>query len=735
MRFMGRMGFGRGDGRARSTRARRVGLPRSLFSVAVSASLVGAMLVGATASPSSAADAEAGETSLYLVTLDGPGQAGYHGPLPSWVHRSVLLEAQAEVLDEIGVEAPVYRWTSALNGFAAELTPGQAETLRGDERVVLVEKNAVRPLAGAPGAGAGLGRTHPRHGGAGQVVGMVDTGIWPQSSLFATVPGLGRSPRGFHGECVDGEAWAPDDCNGKVVGARWFVAGFGQADLRSSSSLSPLDDSGHGTQMASIAAGNAGVSVQVPGQRFGPYGGVAPQARIAVYKACWSAPDPADDGCATADLVTAIDRATSDGVDVLNLSVGGPAAVDTVERALLGAAEKDIVVVAAAGNRGRTMYAAHPSPWVTSVGGTTGDVRLGSVDLPGRAELSGAMSSSRAVGPARLVVGANVPALGASRESARICRPGSLDASRTEGAIVLCERGGIGRVVKSQAVDQADAVGMVLANVDPGGVESDLHSVPTVHLRQDAARNLEKWAARHPHGRVTLTPAGLRNPARKVTIWSSSGDPTATVVKPDVVAPAVGILGAVPPSVRGTHWDFVTGTSAATAWTSGLALRLLADHHRWSADVVRSALVTSADSVTGHPSVLSEGAGLPRPARAELPGLAYRVGTGDYRAWLGGHLDGELNATSILLPHDQTRTVRSITNVGRRRATFTVSVTGLTEHQVSVTPSVVRLAPGRTATFRVRASGPDRTGPLDDGWITWVSSTGATSRIPVALTR
>ena len=84
-----------------------------------------------------------------------------------------------------------------------------------------------------------------------------------------------------------------------------------QDDLRSASRLSPLDDSGHGTQMASIAAGNSGVSVQVPGQRLGPYGGVAPQARIAVYKACWTAPDPADDGCATADLVTAIDRATA----------------------------------------------------------------------------------------------------------------------------------------------------------------------------------------------------------------------------------------------------------------------------------------------------------------------------------------------------------------------------------------------------------------------------------------
>ena len=59
------------------------------------------------------------------------------------------------------------------------------------------------PLAGVPGAGAGLGRPQPARGGAGVVVGLVDTGIWPESSLFAEVPGLGRGPRGFHGVCVE----------------------------------------------------------------------------------------------------------------------------------------------------------------------------------------------------------------------------------------------------------------------------------------------------------------------------------------------------------------------------------------------------------------------------------------------------------------------------------------------------------------------------------------------------
>ncbi len=184
-------------------------------------------------------------------------------------------------------------------------------------------------------------------------------------------------------------------CDRKIVGAHWYVDGFGADRVRSSASLSPLDDSGHGTLVASVAAGNSGVTVQVPGQRAGRYSGAAPQARLAVYKACWTAPDPRDDGCSTADLVTAIDRAVADRVDVLNLSVDGGREVDTVERALLGAAEADIVVVGASGNAGAAGYAAHASPWVTSVGGTTGVTRRGAVVAPGL-RLTGAMAARRA---------------------------------------------------------------------------------------------------------------------------------------------------------------------------------------------------------------------------------------------------------------------------------------------------------------------------------------------------
>lgn len=716
--------MGRPAGRALRRRARRI--------------LTGAVLVAALAITGLApgpASADASPDALYLVTLSEPGTAGHHGVLPRALREAQLLDHQDAVLGTVGSPVPVYRWTTALNGFAVRLTRGQAGALASDPRVALVERNAVRRLAGGVSgspvpAGSGRGR-----GGAGVVIGVVDSGIWPESPLFSAVPRLGRAPRAFGGECVDGQDFDSGACNGKLVGARWFVDGFGADNLRSSSSLSPRDDDGHGTQMASIAAGDAGVSVRVGSQRLGNYGGVAPQARLAVYKACWTAPDPVDDGCATADLVTAIDRAVKDGVDVLNLSVGGPAGYDTVERALLGATEGGVVVVAAAGNGGEGSPAAHASPWVTTVGATTGAVPRGRVRLGSSGPvLTGAMASTRGTRPARIVVGARVPGPEATRAQARICTPGSLDAARVAGRLVLCERGGIGRVDKSLAVRQADGAGMVLVNVRRGSVDADFHSVPTVHLDHADALVLRHWLRGHPSATASLRPLGLERRSPRVSAWSSGGDPSNGLVKPDVVAAGTGVLGAVPPTLHGARWDFVSGTSAAAAYTSGAAALLL-QRHRWSPDVVRSALATTADRVVAR-NLLREGAGRVRPARAVRPGVAYEVRPGDYRRWLEGDLSSRaLNTPSLVVSRDATVAHRRITNIGSRAMYFSSTVTGFARHAVIVTPAAVRLAPGETARFTVHVADHSVVGPLDDGWVTWRGANGTRARIPVLITR
>ena len=710
--------------------ARGGGVVRRLLTAA---SLAAAVATCTLAAPPVAA--AAAPPALYLVTLTGPGTAGDRGVLPDALRRHALRHEQDSALAGVGSPTPIYRWTTALNGVAVRLTAGQAAELARDPRVVLVERNAVRRLAGNASAMAVPSGPVSNRGGAGTVIGVVDSGISPESPLFAPVPGLGRAPRAFHGDCVGGANFDTHSCDAKLVGARWFVNGFGAGNLRAASSLSPRDDDGHGTQMASIAAGNAGVSVRVDEQRFGSYGGMAPQARLAVYKACWMAPDPAGDGCATADLVTAIDQATRDGVDVLNLSVGGPAGFDTVERALLGAAEADVVVVAAAGNAGNRAFAAHASPWITTVGSTTGAARRGEVRLGPHGSLTGAMASTRGIGPARVVRGALVAAPGQSRSQARVCAPGSLDASRVAGTIVVCARGSLGRVDKSAAVQEADGVGMVLVNTGRAPVAADFHSVPTVHLDRADGVALRRWLAEHPHGRAALRPIGVERSPARLTSWSASGDPAAGVLKPDVVAPGVGVLGAVPALVSPSRWDFVSGTSAATAYTSGAAALLLS-RHDWPASVVRSALATSAAPVGTANPVLHQGAGRVRARHADAPGVAYVVPTGDYRAWLSGRLAHErLNTPSLMLDDDQARATRTITNVGRRAMYFSSTARGFTRHDVSVTPAAVRLRPGESARFTVRVGRTAAVQPQDDGWVTWRGANGTRARIPVLVSR
>ena len=665
---------------------------------------------------------------LYLVTLAGPGTAGTHTGL---LAAARMRAEQDALLETVGGIEPVYRWTTALNGVAVPLSAQEAAGLRSDPRVALVEPNAVRPLAGrtrATGlpAAAGMAR-----GGAGVVVGLVDSGLWPDSPLFSAGTGLGRAARGFTGPCETGDGWPAGTCNRKVLGARWFVDGFGTDHLRSASSLSPLDDDGHGTQVASIIGGNAGVPARVRGQRLGTYAGVAPQARLAVYKACWSAPDPSGDGCASADLVAAIDAATADGVDVLNLSVGGPPRIDTVERALLGATEGGVVVLGAAGNSGRSP-AAHRSRWVTTAGATTGAVRRGQVVLPGGATYGGAMAAARTGGPARVVRAADAPAAGSSRREARVCTPGSLDAGRVEGRVVLCERGVIGRVDKSAAVELAGGVGMILANVGPGDLVADFHRVPTVHVDRAAGRALGRWLAGHPDGRVRLAPRGLVPTPPRVVSWSSRGTLGAPVLKPDLVATGVGVLGAVPPAGTRAGWDLVSGTSAAAAITSGVAALVLSRHENWSPAAVRSALATTARRVPGAP-VLRAGAGRVAAAAAVRPGLVYDVPVEDYRAWLDGELDVTgLNAPSVRIEGAGTAE-RTVTNVTARRLYFSSSATGFTHHRVRVTPAALRLGPGESATFTVTVAPGSRR--ADDGWVTWRGATGTVTRIPVVVSR
>lgn len=728
----------------RDTTGRRVfrrALHRALrtgLAAAVATGLVAAAVPAHAEHPGHPGD-EHGPGRLHLVTLTGPGTVGRPGGDPA--ARERLQDRQDAVLATVGSPDPVYRWTTALAGVAVRLDAAQVDTLSADPRVALVEPDAVRPLAGLPSTGAaplGTAGAGPARGGRGVVVGVVDSGIAPRSASFATLPTLGPRPADFEGVCADGSAdagWEPSDCGGKVAAAQWFVEGFGRDALRSGNSLSPRDDLGHGTQMASIAAGNAEVPVRVRGQQVTTTGGQAPDARLAVYKACWSAPDPDDDGCSSADLVTAVDRAVGDGVDVLSLSVAGrPGAdatvdVDSLDRALLGAAEADVAVLAAAGND-PARDAAHDVPWVTTVGAAAGRQPVGLVRVPGGPTLRGVTASRLGLPPTRVITGRAAAAAGVDPGRAALCAPGSLDAPSVAGAVVVCERGRLGRVDKSGTVALADGAGMILVNPSGGSVHADFHAVPTVHLPADAGRELLAALRRTPATRAALVVTRRDQPTGR-TVRSATGDPAGAVLKPDVVAPAGGLLGAVPAVDGEPGWEVVSGTSAATAWTAGAAARLRAREPGWDAVRVRSALATRAVDTRAAAAggVLSAGAGRVDVDRAQGLRLTYPQAVHGYRAWLerGGR---EPNTPSVLLSGGDRVATRTVRNIAGKARYFSSGTRGFSS-SVRVRPLAVRLGPGEEATFTVRLTGPAVR--RDDGYVLWRGGDRSRARIPVAV--
>ena len=76
-----------------------------------------------------------------------------------------------------------------------------------------------------------------------------------------------------------------------------------------------------------------------------------------------------------------------------------------------------------------------------------------------------------------------LPLVDAEFAGGDLCIPGTLDAAKVTGKIVLCRRGAVGRADKSLAVFQAGGAGMILYNNDnTDNLFTDRHWVPSVHV-------------------------------------------------------------------------------------------------------------------------------------------------------------------------------------------------------------------------------------------------------------
>src|SRR5215218_3853679 len=176
--------------------------------------------------------------------------------------------------------------------------------------------------------------------------------------------------------------------------------------------ISPRDYGGHGTHTASTMAGNYGVQATGDAASFGKLSGIAPRARLAVYKACWVLPGAASGSCNSADTTAAIDQAVEDGVDAINYSISGTTTsfTNSVEVSFLFAAAAGVYVSASAGNSGPTANTvAHPSPWITTTAaGTHNRDGLGTVTIDGTT-YEGHSSAATAVSGQLAIFGTELP--------------------------------------------------------------------------------------------------------------------------------------------------------------------------------------------------------------------------------------------------------------------------------------------------------------------------------------
>lgn len=719
------------------------------------------------ADPAVAADVQAGEK----IDTSAPGVRARVGQI-----RRQQDGALAGA--DIAGSAKLASYTYAVNGFSAALTGAEAARLAHQPGVTKVMRDELRQLhtdtspdflglTGNNGAWAsGLD-------GEGVILGVIDTGIWPEHPSFADDGSYAAPPAGWMGgtvACEFGDTAhnpddAPFDCNNKLIGARDMRTLY-KAFIGPEVYNSARDYDGHGTHTASTAGGNADVAAEILGSALGTVSGIAHRAQVAMYSACGAL------GCFGGDLADAIDQAVADGVDVINYSIGGGAGLDGPDDiAFLFANAAGVFVATSAGNDGPgagTVGSPANDPWVTGVGANTHNRTFeGSATLGDSTTLTGA-SITGGTGELALV--------DAEDHGNPLCLPDVTFSPPVTGTIVLCARGAIARVDKSRAVFEQDGAGMILFNEnDNQSLVTDNHWVPSVHISFTDGQTVKAYID-SAGGAVATLAGGVAAEAQGSVMASFSSRGPAVVaesiIKPDVTAPGVNILAgnSLTPNLGrpGELFQAISGTSMASPHVAGVFALLKQAHPGWSPAMAQSAVMTTArqdvfkeDGITPA-DPFDMGAGHIRPGKKASaansvfnPGLVYNAGFNEYLGFLcdaAPHLLSpatcaaleslgipttaeNLNYASIGASEvpGSLQIQRTVTSVAAGNQVFAGTVEAPEGYEVTVSPQVLWLAPGESAEVTIditNVSAP--VGEWRFGSLTWQGG-GYHVRSPIAV--
>lgn len=684
----------------------------------------------------------------------------------------------------------------ALNAVTVSMTEREANKVRSMPGVRLVERDRQVSLStptsinfiGADAVWAGASDGIP-YRGEGMVVGIIDSGINHSHPSFAATGGDNYShvnPLGsgtYLGDCLD----FPGVCNDKLIGSYTFLSSQTSTlpdEILIPGDIPSSDTDGHGTHVASTAAGNILSNIALPDADGNPssvvfpqVSGVAPHANIIAYKVC--APS-----CFFSDIAAAVDQAIADGVvDVLNHSIGSSAGnpwSSSQAQAFLAARAAGIFVANSAGNSGPdagTAEAAGNAPWVAGVAATTHDrsfpIKLlqnmsgGTVppaDISGRS-VSGAFTGN-------IVYAGDYPTPDDGDDTTfndvepEQCLEPFPAGTFTSDQIVLCDRGTIARVAKGQHVRDGGAGGLILANLDGGAtsVADDPHVIPAIHVDSTDGNVLRAWLATGAGhaGTITAVDSTISDPALgdNIADFSSRGPYTGfDILAPNTAAPGVNIFAAGAELTQAqidlihelydpSAWESVpnafgaiSGTSMASPHIAGSAALIKQAQPDWTDAEVLSAIMTTGtydlvkeDGVT--PADIHDfGGGRIQLAAAVNAGLVLDESAAAFAAAdpdIGG-VPSALNVAGLV--NDECVQTCTWTRTVRAPNGGSWTTAGLDDF-VTVSPAAFSLAAGQTQEIEISVDTTTLTG---NAWsfsravLTPSDSTVPATQLPIAV--
>ncbi|XP_031274042.1 cucumisin-like [Pistacia vera] len=577
------------------------------------------------------------------------------------LHISMLRQVLGS---NIGQESLLRSFKRSFQGFVVKLTEEEAQRMARLRGVVSVFPNRKRKLHTTRSWDfIGFSQQVERATIEGDIViGMLDTGIWPESASFDD-QGFGPPPTKWEGSC---QASSNFTCNNKIIGARYYRS---DGEFPAGDIISPRDENGHGSHTSSTAAGNLVSSASLYGLAQGTARGGVPSARIAVYKVCWA------DGCYDADMLAAFDDAIADGVDILSISIGGSNPQEYFDNAIaigaFHAMTKGILTSVAAGNDGPSLGSiTNVAPWFLSVAASTIDRKfLTTVQLGNNQTYQGiSINTATLEGMLPLIYGGDAPNISAgyTNASSSFCLEDSLDQNLVKGKVVVCDILDTG-----EGPFYAGAAGALMRG--QSNRDAAYHfPLPTSYINTADGNKVMLYLRSTSTATATLFKSheATDTSAPYIVSFSSRGpNPvTSDILKPDLSAPGVDILAAwslVNPvsETKGDNrfvpYNIFSGTSMACPHATAAAAYVKSFHPTWSPGAIRSTLMTTVNcTITFNLAKLSAtyflfaatpmssksnpeaefayGAGQINPIKALNPGLVYDAEAIDYIKFLCG---------------------------------------------------------------------------------------------------